>query len=122
MNNNLGGFNFRPPIGPPAVYKATAIPNPAKRFVLLDEHKDNIDDACFGVWPAPDDRWLSLPSDRLSHGRNSSLADGHAEHWNWENRKTRASLNGAAVNEADLADSNRLQAAALSAKPIAKTQ
>ena len=113
MNNNVGGFNSKPPLGPPAVYKATAIPNPVKLFVFLDEHEETVDDGCFTVAPAPATTWETIPADRHSGGCNLSFADGHVEHWRWENRKRSAQALSEAANEADLADLRRLQAATL---------
>ena len=109
MNANLGG----PKTGQPVVYKAVAIRNPARLFVFLDEHEETVDDACFTVDPAPANNWSNVPADRHSRGCNLSFADGHVEHWVWKNRKRSALQNSDAVNEADLADLRRLQAATL---------
>ena len=112
MNANLGG----PQAGSPVVYKAVAIRKPARLFVFLDEHEETVDDACFTVSPfmnSSEDNWSNVPADRHSRGCNFSFADGHVEHWVWKNRKSPASQNNRAENEADLADLRRLQAATL---------
>jgi len=109
MNSNLGGPQF----GPPVVYMTADIRKPVRLFVLLDEHAESIDDACFTVNSPPADSWSNLPSDRHSRGCNLSFADGHVEHWVWQNRKNPASMQSKAENEADLADLRRLQAATL---------
>lgn len=106
MNASLGG----PSWGQPVASKSSAIPRPSEVFVLLDENADSIDDACFLVRPAPEDRWANLPSDRHSRGGNFSFADGHVEHWTWRSPKNQGGL---AANDADLADLRRLQAATL---------
>lgn len=122
MNNNVGGFNSKPPLGPPAVYKATAIPSPAELFVFLDEHEETVDDACFTVAPPPATNWENIPADRHSGSCNFSFADGHVEHWGWKNRKRPALQNSDAANEADLADLRRLQEATLPSKPTAEAE
>jgi prepilin-type N-terminal cleavage/methylation domain-containing protein/prepilin-type processing-associated H-X9-DG protein len=109
MNANLGGPQF----GQSVVKRAVAIRNPARLFVFLDEHEETVDDACFTVDPAPANNWSNVPADRHSRGCNLSFADGHVEHWIWKNRKRSALQNSDAVNEADLADLRRLQAATL---------
>ena len=116
MNNNVGGFNSKPPLGPPAVYKVAAIPNPAKLFVFLDEHEETVDDACFTVAPPPATNWENIPADRHSRGCNFSFADGHVEHWRWRNRKG-AETRGNEASEANLEDLRRLQGATLSSTP-----
>ena len=113
MNNNPGGFDSKPPLGPLAVYKAPAMPNPAKLFVFLDEHEETVDDACFTAAPAPVTNWENIPADRHGRGCNFSFADGHVEYWRWQNRKRSAQALSDAANEAELADVRRLQAATL---------
>jgi prepilin-type N-terminal cleavage/methylation domain-containing protein/prepilin-type processing-associated H-X9-DG protein len=118
MNGQIGG----PPFGPPVAHKAADIPKPSRVFVFLDEHEQTVDDACFTVAPAPATNWENMPADRHSRGCDFSFADGHVEHWRWENRKRAASSHSDAANEADLADLRRLQAATLSAKPVAEVE
>ncbi len=87
-------INGRPDLDPlsqynPSFSKFTLIhnPDPAKLFVFLDVHEDEIYDATFGmpcldVWG--DARtWWDLPANRHSQGANLSFGDGHAEHWKW---------------------------------------
>lgn len=109
MNANLGGPQF----GQPVVYRAAAVRRPARLFVFLDEHEETVDDACFTVDPAPASSWSNVPADRHSRGCNFSFADGHVEHWVWNNRKNPASMHNKAENEADFADLRRLQEATL---------
>ena len=94
------------------VLRASAIPNPAILFVFLDEHEDSIDDAHFLTWPAPDDRWVNMPSDRHDQCGVFSFADGHVERWKWKwpkRFKEKESYWKRVENAADLADLRRLQ-------------
>jgi prepilin-type processing-associated H-X9-DG protein len=109
MNGNLGGrYNERQE----TVWTAGQIPKPSQLFVFLDEDKDSIDDAHFLVWPAPDNRWVNLPSDRHSQGCNLSFADGRVEHWRWQAAKSfvpKTSYWKVAANMNDLRDLQRMQ-------------
>jgi prepilin-type N-terminal cleavage/methylation domain-containing protein/prepilin-type processing-associated H-X9-DG protein len=61
-------------------------PSPAKLFVFLDVHEDEILDSLFGIPTLPNftqDAWWDLPANRHSQGCNFSFADGHVEHWRW---------------------------------------
>jgi prepilin-type processing-associated H-X9-DG protein/prepilin-type N-terminal cleavage/methylation domain-containing protein len=87
-------------------------PPPARLFVFIDTHEQDIWDSTFGIfssdsaWSA---YWLDLPADRHQQGANLSFADGHVEHWRWRAPKqfvTRWELNN---GDADLADLRRLQ-------------
>lgn len=65
-------------------------PSPAKLFVFLDVHEDEILDSLFGIPTAEkffQDVWWDLPANRHSQGANFSFADGHAEHWYWMSPK-----------------------------------
>jgi prepilin-type N-terminal cleavage/methylation domain-containing protein/prepilin-type processing-associated H-X9-DG protein len=111
MNGNLGGRTNEVQA---TVSHASAIPDPSRLFVFLDEHEDSIDDAHFLVWPAPDDRWVNLPADRHSQGANLSFADGHVEHWRWRHSKRftpRESYWKRAENAFDFLDLQRLRTA-----------
>lgn len=65
-------------------------PSPAGVFVLIDENSDCILDAEFGNPPAfwHQNAWWDLPSSRHNQGGNLSFADGHVEHWRWDEPKT----------------------------------
>jgi prepilin-type N-terminal cleavage/methylation domain-containing protein/prepilin-type processing-associated H-X9-DG protein len=88
-------------------------PPPSQVFVLLDEHEKSIDDASFGVVPAPENVWGNFPADRHSRGLNFSFVDGHAEHWRWLTPRTSKPLVWAQPVESKEAikDLRRLQAA-----------
>lgn len=98
------------------VDRFSAIPEPSRLFVFIDENEDSIDDAHFLTWPAPDDRWVNLPAGRHSQTGVLSLADGHAERWRWRCSKqfrAKQSYWKRAENAGDLADLRRLQGAIL---------
>jgi prepilin-type N-terminal cleavage/methylation domain-containing protein/prepilin-type processing-associated H-X9-DG protein len=73
----------------PSFKKYTQIknPDPAKLFVFIDTHEDEIYDATFGM---PNDQyfpgsfsWWDIPANRHSQGSNLSFGDGHAERFKW---------------------------------------
>jgi prepilin-type N-terminal cleavage/methylation domain-containing protein/prepilin-type processing-associated H-X9-DG protein len=96
------------------ILRLTQVANPSQAFVFLDEQEDSIDDAHFLVWDAPDNRWVNMPADRHDRGCNLSFADGHVEHWVWKWPKTftdKTDYWKRCVNDLDLEDLRRLQAA-----------
>lgn len=87
-------------------------PPPAKLFVFVDTHEDDIWDATFGIFDDQSwwrDYWLDLPADRHHQGANVAFADGHAEYWKWKAPKKFEGVWWPANSEADLADLRRLQ-------------
>jgi prepilin-type processing-associated H-X9-DG protein len=65
-------------------------PLPAKLFVFLDVHEDEIVDSLFGIPTAQSyvqDVWWDFPANRHGRGANFSFADGHSEHWRWMSPK-----------------------------------
>jgi prepilin-type N-terminal cleavage/methylation domain-containing protein/prepilin-type processing-associated H-X9-DG protein len=114
MNGTFGG-NFDPNDPKEVarnISKTTQIRNPSRLFVFLEEHEDSIDDAHFLVWPAPDDRWVNMPSDRHSQSGIFSFADGHAEKVRWKGKKSfqdKSDYFKPVANESDLEDLRRLQ-------------
>jgi len=117
-------INGRPDLDPyaganPSFRKFTEIKNPppAKLFVFLDVHEDEILDSNFGmparsVW-GDVKTWWDIPADRHSQGANLSFADGHAERWKWRVPKVvRAKWTGGqAVPAEELPDYRRMQEA-----------
>ena len=62
--------------------RASAIQNPAKIFVFLDEHPDSIDDGYFlNVPDSPE--WVDLPASYHNGAASLSFADGHSETHFW---------------------------------------
>jgi prepilin-type processing-associated H-X9-DG protein len=89
---------------------------PSNLFAFIDEHEQSIDDAHFLVWPAPDPRWVNLPSARHLGSGTLSFTDGHVEHWRWRHGTTfsdRQSYWKQAAGPLDLTDLRRLQACTL---------
>lgn len=90
MSQSVNGKPFLPYIPSAKYYFEITDPNPAKRFVFLDVHEDEILDALFGIPTAENyvqDSWWDLPANRHSQGANFSFADGHVEHWKWMSPK-----------------------------------
>ena len=113
MNGNLGG---RTQEVQTVIVRAAEIPDVTRLFVFVDENELSVDDGHFLVWPYPDDRWVNMPTDRHNRGAVFSFPDGHTEAWHWkwpkgwENRSTYWKQ---VESPSDLADLQRLQAAAL---------
>ena len=91
MNLSINGV---PELNPFAFYnpsfkKFTQMrnPDPAKAWVFVDVHEDEIWDATFGMpsmqfWG--DARvWWDIPGNRHNQGANLAFGDGHAEYWKW---------------------------------------
>lgn len=60
-------------------------PNPASRFVFIDEGSMSSD--AFAVY-IHQEVWFDSPPIRHGNGTNLSFADGHAEYWKWKGRET----------------------------------
>jgi prepilin-type N-terminal cleavage/methylation domain-containing protein/prepilin-type processing-associated H-X9-DG protein len=88
-------------------------PPPAETFVFIDENEQSIGDGSFVVPPqsSPQDRWVSLPSDRHNRGCNLSFADGHAVAWHWKFPKQFKGKYQPVASLSDQADLSRLAAA-----------
>ena len=77
--------------------KLGSIKNPAKTFVLVDEHPDSINDAAFAVQMAvpsipatmSDVRIIDFPASYHNGACGFSFADGHAEIHKWRGSKIR---------------------------------
>jgi prepilin-type N-terminal cleavage/methylation domain-containing protein/prepilin-type processing-associated H-X9-DG protein len=67
-------------------YLQLIYPRPVDIFVFIDENEQSIGEGAFVVplEQAPQDKWLSQPSDRHHQGCNLSFADGHAQAWHWK--------------------------------------
>jgi prepilin-type processing-associated H-X9-DG protein len=116
-------INGAPELDPYSIYnpsfrKFTQIkdPPPAKLFVFLDVHEDEIVDSNFGmpslsVW-GDVQTWWDVPADRHAQGCNLSFGDGHSERWKWRVPKfSQGRLTGPQpVPPAELPDYRRLQA------------
>ena len=102
MSQSINGYpDYKPPGAPdyfmsywtnlPAWKKYTQIrhPIPNELFVFIDENEDTIFDGQFGNVgnpPLPNyspNQWWDMPANRHNTGANLSFADGHVEHWKW---------------------------------------
>ena len=82
-------------------------PPPSQELVFLDESVSTINDGYFFL-RAQGDQWTDIPGNQHSRGCNLCFADGHAEHWRWQDPRTLTAANGSITpNNPDLA---RLQA------------
>ncbi|MCF7707873.1 MAG: type II secretion system GspH family protein [Verrucomicrobia bacterium] len=116
LNGNWGGRDE----DAQAVYrKDTGAYDAARVFTFIDEEENSIDDGHFLVWPAPDKRWVNMPTGRHSQGGTLAFADGHVEYWEWKYPKEYAKTVEywmPVKNETDLKDLRRLQDAVLRAQ------
>jgi prepilin-type N-terminal cleavage/methylation domain-containing protein/prepilin-type processing-associated H-X9-DG protein len=93
------------------IQKYSAVSRPASTFAFLDENENTIEDGVYLLFRDPDETWQNAPSDRHSRGLNLSFADGHCEFWKWRYPKLMLYKAEAYVNNDDLQDLRRLQAA-----------
>ena len=63
-------------------FNISAIPEPSKIFVFLDEHPDSINDGYF-INKAYDWEWIDLPASYHNGAASFSFADGHSETHRW---------------------------------------
>jgi len=69
--------------------KLSSVPNPARLFVTLDEHPDNINDGYFFNYADPNrfDKWNDIPASLHAGACTFSFADGHSEVHKWRSAK-----------------------------------
>lgn len=79
-------------------------------FLFLDEVEGGIDDGLFGI-TLSGSSWINMPADRHNRGANLSFCDGHIERWKWKCPKIWQFPGSPTVNNLDLLDLQRLQAA-----------
>ena len=60
-------------------------PNPAMRFVFIDEGSLSPDAFAVNIHL---EQWFDSPPIRHGNGTNLSFADGHSEYWKWKGRET----------------------------------
>ena len=85
--------------------------DPSSIFLFLDEVEGGIDDGLFGIDLPPGAAWVNMPADRHNRGANLSFCDGHVERWHWKYPKIWQYPGSPVVNNLDLLDLQRLQAA-----------
>jgi prepilin-type processing-associated H-X9-DG protein len=78
-----GGSPWRVPIKESEL----VAPAPSQVFLLLDEHPESINDACFSVQMPLNKNatyWIDTPAQYHNNGCNFSFADGHVETHRWQ--------------------------------------
>lgn len=98
------------PQGNPILTAESQIISSTQVLVFLDENEKSIDDGEFALYPAPDNRWLNLPSDRHSIGANLTYADGHGALMHWLAAKIYVGILQPTTGNADLQDLRNVQA------------
>jgi prepilin-type N-terminal cleavage/methylation domain-containing protein/prepilin-type processing-associated H-X9-DG protein len=78
------GISGHPPIY--ADHQMTRQP-PSLTSVFLDESPVSLNDGYFFIG-ATGNQWTDIPGSLHSRGCNFSFADGHAEHWRWQDART----------------------------------
>jgi len=93
------------------ILRRTQIKRPGERMVFVDEGKTSTQS-----WTICYDQaaWWDAPPVRHGEGTNFSFADGHAEYWKWQDKRTIKYANGASEYGAlpDNPDIQRIQRAA----------
>jgi len=64
--------------------KMSAISEPSRIFVMLDEHPDYVNDGNFFMHPEDIGHWHDLPSSLHAGSGSLSYADGHAGTHRWK--------------------------------------
>jgi prepilin-type N-terminal cleavage/methylation domain-containing protein/prepilin-type processing-associated H-X9-DG protein len=79
----------------------------ADTLVFVDEAPDSINDCFLGIFITRA-TWWDVPASWHSRGCNFDFADGHSEHWKWQDQRTLTAASGtSATGNVDL---QRLQA------------
>jgi prepilin-type N-terminal cleavage/methylation domain-containing protein/prepilin-type processing-associated H-X9-DG protein len=94
-------------------YSQLISPSPVDIFVFIDENEQSIGAGAFAVPPewAPQNKWLSQPSDRHNQGCNLSFADGHAKARRWKAPKRFKNIYQLVTGSNDQKDLSWLEAA-----------
>ena len=82
MNFSLGCTNA-PDYGAELVTKLTALKQPTRRWVFVDEHPDSINDGYF-LNKGDDLAWFDLPASYHNGAASFSFADGHSQMHAWK--------------------------------------
>ena len=99
--------------GPPAPNEAKLCTNiaqikyPTRTFVFIEEldWREYLRNS-FMVLPFPSDQWVDIPAPMHDRVGLLAFADGHAQTWNWSDRRTwqRTNFNETTPNNTDLKD------------------
>jgi len=93
----------------PVFKKSSQILNPApvNALTFIDESIQSIGDGVFFLTCNQQSIWDNAPSIRHSRGCSLAFADGHSEHWKWQQLNTELPASGSASGT--VADLKRLQ-------------
>ncbi|HET7624097.1 MAG TPA: prepilin-type N-terminal cleavage/methylation domain-containing protein, partial [Verrucomicrobiae bacterium] len=91
-----------------AITRVSQIPRPTEVFAFVDENENSIEDGHFGVYLAPDERWLNMPGTRHGQKTTFTFADGHVDRWKWLAPKTFRFSSQPNSGPQDLTDLRRL--------------
>lgn len=69
--------------------RTSAIPNPGRTLVFLDEHPDSINDGYFIESPISSTQWMDFPGSQHEGGAGIGFADGSAEIHLWAFKSTK---------------------------------
>jgi len=69
--------------------KLSEVPNPANKWVLIDEHPDSINDGYFYNPPPINNRWVDVPASYHNGAGGLSYADGHSAIHKWKSAETK---------------------------------
>ena len=69
-------------------YPEIRVPATDSVFVFIDEEHDSIEDGMFGLFRAPENRWINMAADRHRGMGSLSFADGHVSkiRWRWSKK------------------------------------
>jgi prepilin-type processing-associated H-X9-DG protein len=118
LSQSVNGLPYdnRRSIYPPSFTKESEIdgPSPHDLIFFIDVHEDGILDSLFGIpprnWPwGTGPQWWDLPAGRHSQGGNLSFADGHVEHWRWDEPKIFVELGQSVRDNGEMEDFLRVQ-------------
>ena len=103
MNCQLNSNPNTPGIGPHFT-KLNQITRKVEVYVFLDENDVTIEDGVFGLYPAPENHWCNMASDRHLRGCNFPYVDGHAQRHKWKSDKVQTSSAPQLATGGDLDD------------------
>jgi prepilin-type N-terminal cleavage/methylation domain-containing protein/prepilin-type processing-associated H-X9-DG protein len=91
-------------------YPDIRVPGTDSVFVFIDEEHNSIEDGIFGLFRAPENRWINMAADRHRGMGSLSFADGHVSKIRWRAAKKFLFVDQPADTAEDLQDLRSLQA------------
>jgi prepilin-type N-terminal cleavage/methylation domain-containing protein/prepilin-type processing-associated H-X9-DG protein len=90
-------------------YPDIRVPGTDSVFVFIDEESNSIEDGIFGLFRAPESKWINMAADRHRRMGSLSFADGHVSKIRWRWTKKFLFVDQPAANADDLKDLRSLQ-------------